>query len=241
MSLLRLTVGSSTTKRKCLATETVRCHPNEMHNLKAVPGFFWVQSAKESVTVPDMEICWSNVLSLAIMLHLRSRTHHDKAPTVCQDPGLGMEFTRLGSALASAYCKVGVAGWYWRDEHLKHLEVFLIWVFHVIPCYYSWNTQDFWLLASKHSAEMYLPFPRWILGWFLLACHWPPWSLTSQGALNGLASMCKWQSKRLVLSMAWRQQQIRSCLSVRQSLSPWSWNILQYIVGMTCWMTCPLG
>ena len=126
------------------------------------------------------------------------------------------------------------------------------------------NTQDFWLLASKHTAEMYLPFPRWIvLGWFLLqACHWPPWSLTSQGALNGLASMCKWQSKRLVLSMARWQRQIRSCLSVSQAvlnsfvvfvslslsrslsfevLEVGIYYLLQYIIGMTCWMTCPLG
>ena len=130
MSLLRLTVGSSTTKRKCLATETVRCHPNEMHNLKAVPGFFWgVQSAKESATVPDMEICWSNVLSLA------------QSTDSLSISGLGMEFTRLGSALASAYSRLVLKGW--TSETPRTLFDMGI---HGIPCYYSWTlrTSDCW-------------------------------------------------------------------------------------------------
>lgn len=74
--------------------------------------------------------------------------------------------------------------------------------------------------------------------------------------------MCKWQSKRLVLSMARWQRQIRSCLSVSQAvlnsfvvfvslslsrslsfevLEVGIYYLLQYIIGMTCWMTCPLG
>lgn len=49
-----------------------------------------------------------------------------KAPTVSQY--LAWEWNSLGWDLP---WHRHTRGWYWRDEHLKHLELFLIWVFMV--------------------------------------------------------------------------------------------------------------
>jgi len=108
---------------------TVFLKATKSFNILLIQFYFYMKCSYPTATVPDMEICWSNVLSLA------------QSTDSLSISGLGMEFTRLGSALASAYSRLVLKGW--TSETPRTLFDMGI---HGIPCYYSWTlrTSDCW-------------------------------------------------------------------------------------------------